>query len=216
MGIQNTALGRPWGKATTDEETTDYYWRRYLEAFPEGEDVLAAVNLWTTYLTDKDWHPLILYRSWVYAARILGLKFNRPYQMRRNKWWRKRPNDCGLELQPDGRYVVANRRRWLQAVSIARQTGRMPLSVLWACLSDPERKPEDPVTRDMLPPLWGRRPEDMRILHPAGGPHIRAEIVQRAKEREERHEVEQRFGGTMEQRFQENSLERFFNEIRLG
>lgn len=43
---------------------------------------------------------------------------------------------------------------------------------------------------------------------------IRREMQERAKEREERYEVTQRFGGTIEERFGQNSLEKFFTDIR--
>jgi hypothetical protein len=102
---------------------------QYNLAFPEGEDILAAAQLWLDYLGDGQKHVAIRLRSFVFAKRLLHLMLSGPggshYKM--GDFWRERVGEFGLRWHPETNEIeVIDRWRWMHAVSILRQTWRLP------------------------------------------------------------------------------------------
>jgi len=153
-------------------------WQDYVRAFPEGEDVLAATTLWLDYLGDGMRHAGLRHRSFVYAKRMLHFLVGgtRGSTFALGEYWHNRIREFGLKWHPENNEIeVIDKHRWRHALSILRQTGRLPYRTFLARLESGCHY-DDPISKEDLPPLpKARHPGRRRVLWPAGAPYRRDE-----------------------------------------
>ena len=151
-------------------------WEDYVRAFPEGEDVLAATTLWLDYLGDGMRHAGLRHRSFVYAKRMLHFLVGgtRGSTFALGEYWHNRIREFGLKWHPESNEIeVIDRNRWRHALSILRQTGRLPYRTFLARLESGCHY-DDPISKEDLPPLpKARHPGRRRVYWPAGAPYRR-------------------------------------------
>jgi hypothetical protein len=140
----------------------------YLRSYPEGEDILAAAQLWLNYLGDGREHAGLRNKSFVYAKRLLHFMVT-GYDYQKfslGKYWRERLAAFGLKWHPENNEIeVIDRHRWMHAVSIVRQSRRLPYRTFLnrlasGCHHDDELVPEDlpPTRKGRLKPINGYMP----------------------------------------------------------